>query len=105
MTTHGPSWVEGASGSLFDVDNLPYGVFATEGSAPRVGVRYADSVVDVSTVRPELDRPAELITAAFDTHLASARRWFTSFGSCSVTEPRDDLVALGLLAPDSPEDS
>jgi hypothetical protein len=29
--------------------------------------------------------------------LAAARRWFTSFGSCSVLEPRDDLIALGLL--------
>ena len=29
--------------------------------------------------------------------LAGARRWFTSFGSCSVTEPLDDLIALGLL--------
>ncbi len=32
--------------------------------------------------------------------LSSARRWFTSFGSCSVTEPVDDLVALGLVSPD-----
>ena len=37
------------------------------------------------------------------TDLSSARRWFTSFGSCSVTEPLDDLIALGLLSPDSPE--
>lgn len=29
--------------------------------------------------------------------IAAARRWFTSFGSCSVLVPRDDLVALGLL--------
>ena len=29
--------------------------------------------------------------------LDRARRWFTSFGSCSVTEPLDDLIALGLL--------
>ncbi len=29
--------------------------------------------------------------------LGSIRRWFTSFGSCSVTEPLDDLLALGLL--------
>jgi fumarylacetoacetase len=42
----------------FGLDHLPYGVFVTEGSAPRVGVRYADDVVDVSTVRPQLDRPA-----------------------------------------------
>lgn len=31
--------------------------------------------------------------------LASARRWFRSLGSCSVTDPVDDLVALGLLTP------
>ena len=31
------------------------------------------------------------------TDLSSARRWFTSFGSCSVTEPLDDLIALGLI--------
>ena len=41
----------------FGLDHLPYGVFSTPGSAPRVGVRYADTVVDVSTVRPQLDRP------------------------------------------------
>lgn len=29
--------------------------------------------------------------------LERARRWFTSFGSCSVSEPLDDLLALGLL--------
>src|SRR5204862_209826 len=28
--------------------------------------------------------------------LAGARRWFTSFGSCSVTEPWADLRELGL---------
>lgn len=35
---------------------------------------------------------------ALDTsELDRARRWFTSFGSCSVSEPLDDLIALGLL--------
>ena len=28
---------------------------------------------------------------------AGTRRWFTSFGSCSIDEPRHDLTALGLL--------
>lgn len=32
---------------------------------------------------------------------ASVRRWFTSFGSCSVTEPVDHLVELGLLSKES----
>ena len=32
---------------------------------------------------------------------ASVRRWFTSFGSCSVLEPVDNLVELGLLSKES----
>ena len=43
------------------------------------------------------DRDADSVAAAArDEALARARRWFTSFGSCSVTEPLDDLLALGL---------
>ncbi|RYC14162.1 hypothetical protein [Nocardioides zhouii] len=38
------------------------------------------------------------------TDLPSARRWFTSFGSCSVAEPLDDLIDLGLV-PDNKEKS
>jgi fumarylacetoacetase len=34
--------------SLFGLDNLPYGVFSTPGSARRVGVRVGDSVVDLA---------------------------------------------------------
>ena len=41
--------------------------------------------------------PPSSCRAARDEDLARARRWFTSFGSCSVTEPLDDLLALGLL--------
>jgi hypothetical protein len=29
--------------------------------------------------------------------ITRTRRWFTSFGSCSVSEPLDDLITLGLL--------
>ncbi|MCW2791089.1 MAG: fahA [Nocardioides sp.] len=46
MTT----WVEGAAGSLFDIDNLPYGVFSRPGEEPRVGVRIGDHVLDLSPV-------------------------------------------------------
>ncbi|NDV08344.1 fumarylacetoacetase [Rhodococcus sp. IEGM 248] len=34
--------------SLFGIENLPYGVFSTADSAPRVGVRVGDSVVDLA---------------------------------------------------------
>jgi hypothetical protein len=52
---------------------------------------------DVEAVLAEQD-PAALVAALPDADtLARTRRWFTSFGSCSVTDPRDDLVALGLI--------
>jgi hypothetical protein len=34
--------------------------------------------------------------------LVGARRWFTSFGSCNVQEPLDDLVGLGLVVGEAP---
>ncbi|MGI8523246.1 MAG: fumarylacetoacetase [Nocardioides sp.] len=42
----------------FGLDHLPYGVYSVAAGAPRVGVRYADTVLDVAKVRPELDRPS-----------------------------------------------
>ena len=44
------TWVEGAAGSLFDVDNLPWGVFFHGTDEPRVGVRIGDLVLDVAPV-------------------------------------------------------
>ena len=39
----------------------------------------------------------QLVTRARDTSLDRGRRWFTSFGSCSVTEPLESLLATGFL--------
>ena len=36
--------------SGFGLDNLPYGVFSTPGTAPRTGVAFGDSVLDVAAV-------------------------------------------------------
>jgi fumarylacetoacetase len=41
----------------FGLDHLPYGVYSIGAGIPRVGVRLGDSVLDVATLRPELDRP------------------------------------------------
>jgi hypothetical protein len=38
-----------------------------------------------------------LLAELGDETVTRTRRWFTSFGSCSVTEPLDDLIALGLV--------
>jgi hypothetical protein len=43
--------------------------------------------------------PNDLVALARTSDLAGARRWFVSFGSCSVQEPLDDLVGLGLVDP------
>jgi hypothetical protein len=52
-----------------------------------------DEVVETLEVR---DGEA-LAADADELDLAGARRWFTSFGSCSIDEPLADLIALGLL--------
>ena len=41
--------------------------------------------------------PNDLVALARNSDLAGTRRWFVSFGSCSVQEPLDDLVGLGLV--------
>ncbi len=41
------SWVPGTDGSPYGVHNLPYGVFATGGRAPRIGVRIGDLLLDL----------------------------------------------------------
>lgn len=41
-----------------------------------------------------------LLSGLDDGTLDRTRRWFTSFGSCSILEPHDDLVELGLITPD-----
>jgi fumarylacetoacetase len=46
----GSSWVDGAAGSGFDLDHLPYGVFSHGDQPPRVGVRIGDRVLDVAAV-------------------------------------------------------
>lgn len=50
----------------------------------------------------EGDSAAEVLSATEPDRVlprlaSSARRWFRSFGTCSVLEPHDDLVELGLL--------
>ncbi|TDE32548.1 fumarylacetoacetase [Actinomadura sp. 6K520] len=44
--------------SLYGHANLPYGVFSTPGTSPRVGVRVADTVVDLTAVDPVFAAPS-----------------------------------------------
>ncbi|SFT89802.1 fumarylacetoacetate hydrolase [Geodermatophilus amargosae] len=42
------SWLDLPADTGFGVDNLPYGVFSTEGTAPRTGVAVGNSVLDLA---------------------------------------------------------
>jgi len=54
--------------------------------------------VDQAVTVLEQRESAALVEAARTLDLAGARRWFTSFGSCSVAEPWADLRELGLVS-------
>jgi hypothetical protein len=59
--------------------------------------------IDTAQVLAErdVDQVAAQVAALGDSKRAWTRDWFVSFGSCSIAEPIDDLVGLGLLAEES----
>lgn len=48
------TWLDLPPDDLFGIDNLPYGVFAPPGGAPRVGIRVGEQVLDLAAA---LDDP------------------------------------------------
>jgi fumarylacetoacetase len=42
------TWLDLPGGTGFGIDNLPYGVFSTPGTAPRTGIAVGDSVLDLA---------------------------------------------------------
>lgn len=97
------SWVEGASGSLHDVDNLPYGVFTSDEEPPRVGVRIGDHVLDVAPVAAgEMLESAHVFEAqSLDPLLALGRPAWDSVRAWLVglltDETERDLVEPNLV--------
>ena len=107
MTHHAPTWVPGADGSGFDVDHLPYGVFARSGEHPRVAVRIGDQVLDLSIVAAAdmvdthalFDQPTlNPFMAAGPTVWDSTRAWITGL---LTDETERDLVEPALSPVDS----
>ena len=103
MTTPLTTWVPGAAGSHFDVDNLPYGVFSRAGEEPRVGVRSGDLVLDLAPVAAAemLDvhhvfeeRTLNALMAEGRAVRSSVRRWVTGL---LTEEPERDLVEPHLV--------
>jgi len=64
------------SGSLFGLDNLPYGIYSRPGAAPRVATRVGDRVVDVGAVLGESGDDAVFAAPALNPFMAQGpRRW------------------------------
>jgi hypothetical protein len=67
--------------------------------ATRAALDGADTADLAATLgRRDRDAVAADVRALTPEQAASTRRWFVSFGSCSVSEPLDELVELGLFA-------
>jgi fumarylacetoacetase len=98
-----PTWVEGAAGSLHDVDNLPYGVFSHGEHAPRVGVRIGDLALDLSAAAAA-ERPAGAhlfeasdlnpLLAAGPAAWRSVRTWVTDLLTDEAARPRIEPLLI-----------
>jgi fumarylacetoacetase len=97
------TWVPGAAGSTYDIDNLPLGVFTAGDEPPRVGVRIGENVVDLAPVAaadmleishvfesPSLNPLLELGRPSW----SSVRTWLTGL---LTDEAERDLVEPHLL--------
>jgi fumarylacetoacetase len=100
------TWVDGAAGSPYDIDNLPYGVFSRPDEPPRVGVRIGEQVLDLAPLAAAemLDVHQVLEASSLNPFLAeghavwtAVRRWVT--GLLTDEAHRDaaeaSLVPLG----------
>ncbi|MCW1429812.1 fumarylacetoacetase [Novosphingobium sp. JCM 18896] len=64
------SWVESANGHAdFPVQNLPYGVFAPEGEAPRIGVAIGDQILDLAICAERGLLPPHVVDVCLDDTL------------------------------------
>ncbi|WP_137294738.1 fumarylacetoacetase [Nocardioides dongxiaopingii] len=97
------TWVEGAAGSPYDIDNLPYAVVSTDATPARLGVRIGDRVLDLGAAARTL-RPAWaplLDVAALNPLMAAGPRTWDEVRSWVVellTDPalRDRVTLLGV---------
>jgi len=105
MTT----WVDGAAGSAYDADNLPYGVFEREGEEPRVGARIGDYVLDLAPVAAAemLDVHAVFGEPTLNEFLGQGRQVWDSVRTWLVSlvtdEAERDLVEPQLVPLDEVE--
>jgi fumarylacetoacetase len=79
----------------FGLEHLPYGVFSTEGTAPRVGVRYGDAVIDLHT----LTGRAEFAQPSLNAFMSLGREaWATTRRELAERVPAAEAIPLDAVA-------
>ena len=89
------SWVEYGADSDFPIQNLPYGVFANGGGAPRCGVAIGDQILDLAAAH------AAGLFSGFDSSCFAEPRLnaFMGMGREAWTAARSQIA--GILSGDS----
>lgn len=83
------SWVTGADGSEFPLQNLPFGIFSTETLSKRVGVAIGSQIVDLAAL---VD--IKLISIPKETLLNDSLNSFIALGKKITNQVRLDLADL-----------
>src|SRR5205809_635150 len=93
--THDPkrkSWVVSANapGCDFPIQNLPFGVFSTPGSSPRVGIAIGDQILDLAAIEESslVSVPGALVFNRPDVNA------FMALGPAEWTRVRRELSDL-----------
>lgn len=86
------SWIEAANAAdcHFPLQNLPYGIFSTDGQGPRAGVAIGDQIVDLAA----LDDAGLLPARAKGTFASGTLNAFVALGKPVWSETRQRLTAL-----------
>ncbi|XP_065655482.1 fumarylacetoacetase isoform X2 [Hydra vulgaris] len=86
------SFIPVAEDSHFPIQNLPYGIFSTNGTDPRIGVAIGDHVLDLSKVKHLFDGPE--LKNKEDVFAQTTLNAFMSLGRAAWKEARATLQRL-----------
>lgn len=86
------SWIDVPKDSDFPIQNLPYGIFATETKTPRIGVAIGEQILDLS----EIAKAGLFDAIKFDKSILSKNmlNWFIALGKPTTNAVRERISDL-----------
>jgi fumarylacetoacetase len=86
------SWIDVPKDSDFPIQNLPYGIFATETKTPRIGVAIGEQILDLS----EIAKAGLFDAIEFDKSVLSKNmlNWFIALGKPTTNAVRERISDL-----------